>query len=306
MEIADLRTFLVLSDELHFARAAARLYVSPARVSQVIGKLERELGGALFLRTSRRVQLMPLGAEFRGYVVEALAFLDRGVARARELAAGIDDVLQVGYQPVGLLAGAVGLASAYSAASPSSTLKLVAHHSGPDLTALVEMTVDAIMIWVPDGGATTSDCTFRFGRPLARARRHVVLGKGHPQWNRSVIGVNDLACSSLFDLDGALPGTGRSTRSARSVGQIPPQFTSIHDALAEVARGQGALLMTWLEDPTEGVPGMRAIEVEGLPSQTLRLVHRTSDRRPALMRLDAVAAAYFGDQEDRLQVVSAL
>ena len=53
--------FLTLADELHFGRAAQRLHVSTARVSQTIKKLERRIGASLFERTSRRVDLTPIG-----------------------------------------------------------------------------------------------------------------------------------------------------------------------------------------------------------------------------------------------------
>ncbi|MFD1050920.1 LysR family transcriptional regulator, partial [Kibdelosporangium lantanae] len=41
MELRDIEIFLTLADELHFGRAAARLHVSQARVSQAISLQER-------------------------------------------------------------------------------------------------------------------------------------------------------------------------------------------------------------------------------------------------------------------------
>ncbi|MFI7129308.1 LysR family transcriptional regulator [Nonomuraea sp. NPDC050153] len=61
MEIRDIEIFLTLAEELHFGRAADRLHVSQARVSQAINQQERRLGGALFDRTNRRqIRLTPL------------------------------------------------------------------------------------------------------------------------------------------------------------------------------------------------------------------------------------------------------
>ena len=62
MEFRELECFVVLSEELHFARTAERLYLSPGRVSQLVRSLETRIGGRLFHRTSRRVRLTPLGA----------------------------------------------------------------------------------------------------------------------------------------------------------------------------------------------------------------------------------------------------
>ncbi|MER6471098.1 LysR family transcriptional regulator [Streptomyces collinus] len=52
-----LRAFLAVAEELHFTRAAARLYVAQQALSRDVRRLERELGAELFLRTTRQVAL---------------------------------------------------------------------------------------------------------------------------------------------------------------------------------------------------------------------------------------------------------
>jgi DNA-binding transcriptional LysR family regulator len=62
MDLTTVDAFLVLASELHFGRTAERLGLSQPRISRMIRSLEREIGGALFERTSRKVRLTPLGA----------------------------------------------------------------------------------------------------------------------------------------------------------------------------------------------------------------------------------------------------
>ncbi|MDD9382424.1 LysR family transcriptional regulator [Streptomyces sp. ZAF1911] len=75
-----LRAFLAVAEELHFTRAAARLYVAQQALSRDVRRLEQTLGAPLFVRTTRAVELTPDG--------ERLLPLARGVLRAHEELAG--------------------------------------------------------------------------------------------------------------------------------------------------------------------------------------------------------------------------
>jgi len=72
--------FVRVAEEGSFRGAAVRLGVTPAAVSKAIARLERELGAALFQRTSRTVTLTPEGAAFLPRCRDALASLEAGRA----------------------------------------------------------------------------------------------------------------------------------------------------------------------------------------------------------------------------------
>ncbi|MEU6148278.1 LysR family transcriptional regulator [Streptomyces sp. NPDC047081] len=88
MNLRQLECFLMVADELHFGRAAERLHLSPASVSEAIAGLEKAVGSRLFDRTSRRVSLTAHGRAFLADVSQPYAQLERAhtaaLARARQ------------------------------------------------------------------------------------------------------------------------------------------------------------------------------------------------------------------------------
>ena len=65
MDLRQIDCFLAVATDLHFGKAAERLALAQSSVSEAIRSLEQEVGGQLFVRTSRRVQLTPLGEKLR-------------------------------------------------------------------------------------------------------------------------------------------------------------------------------------------------------------------------------------------------
>ncbi|MGW0119552.1 LysR family transcriptional regulator [Streptomyces sp. NPDC003327] len=71
-----LRSFTAVAEELHFTRAAARLFVAQQALSRDVRRLERELGAELFVRTTRQVALTPEGERLLPYARRVLAAHD--------------------------------------------------------------------------------------------------------------------------------------------------------------------------------------------------------------------------------------
>ncbi len=81
-----LRYFVCVADDLHFGRAAERLGMAQAALSQQIRQLEDRVGTRLFDRTTRSVRLTDAGGVFLQNAVHLLAELDATVLETRAAA----------------------------------------------------------------------------------------------------------------------------------------------------------------------------------------------------------------------------
>jgi DNA-binding transcriptional LysR family regulator len=97
VELRHLRYFVSVADELHFARAAQRLFISQPALSQQIRSLEAELGLKLLERNRRGVRLTPEGAAFLAEARAVVRQADHAAAVARALADGATGHLRLSY-----------------------------------------------------------------------------------------------------------------------------------------------------------------------------------------------------------------
>jgi DNA-binding transcriptional LysR family regulator len=83
LDLAQVRAFVATAGELHFGRAATRLFLSQQALSKRIARLEDELGVQLFVRGKHAVELTEAGHRFLPPARQFLADGDRAVAAAR-------------------------------------------------------------------------------------------------------------------------------------------------------------------------------------------------------------------------------
>jgi DNA-binding transcriptional LysR family regulator len=136
MEQLDLRLvryFVVLAEELHFGRAAKRLHIAQPSLSQQIRRLESQLGVALLIRTSRRVELTPAGVALQRQGERLLRDAERTVAATRK--AG-EETLTIGFYGSAAMALLPSTLKAFTRTHPSTpvTIRELLFGSLDDLT----------------------------------------------------------------------------------------------------------------------------------------------------------------------------
>ena len=97
IELRHLRTFLILAEELHFRRAAEKLFLSQPGVSKQIQQLEAQLGVVLLERDRRNVRLTPSGVYLKKQVQQLEGFLEATFAHLQSLEAGLEGEIKIGF-----------------------------------------------------------------------------------------------------------------------------------------------------------------------------------------------------------------
>ena len=72
------KVFYFVATSLSFSEASKKLFISQSAVSQSIKTLEKKLGQALFIRSTKKVQLTPAGALLLKHVEPAMNLITRG------------------------------------------------------------------------------------------------------------------------------------------------------------------------------------------------------------------------------------
>jgi DNA-binding transcriptional LysR family regulator len=96
MEIRQLRRFLVLAEELHFGKAAARLHIAQPALSQELKALEKALGLRLLDRTHNHVSLTDAGRHLQDEAKRVIQAHDAAVTAMEELRSPPNDTLKLG------------------------------------------------------------------------------------------------------------------------------------------------------------------------------------------------------------------
>lgn len=100
IELNHLRCFVAVAEELHFGRAAARLFMTQPPLSRQIHLLEEALGLVLFDRNSRSVRLTDAGRVYYDDAVRILRLSDQAADSARRVARGDAGQVTLGFTAV--------------------------------------------------------------------------------------------------------------------------------------------------------------------------------------------------------------
>ncbi|WP_035847153.1 LysR family transcriptional regulator [Kitasatospora azatica] len=235
----EIETFLALAEELHFGRTAERLRVSTGRVSQVVKKLERAVGAPLFERTSRVVELTPIGRRLAEDLAPLVARFAEAIHRAVEAGRGVTGELRVAFLGEWTAPVLLRAVSLFTERHPDCRVDVREAQLADTRTSLLDGSVDVLIASYPFEGMATGPAVMSEDRVLA-------VAAGHPLAGADSVSIEVLAdypvvqypavTSESFKRD----RTPDRTPSGRPVPQGPAGNT-FSEMLSLVALGRGVL-----------------------------------------------------------------
>ncbi|MFD9411043.1 LysR family transcriptional regulator [Streptomyces sp. NPDC059989] len=215
-----LRGFVAAAEELHFTRAAARLFLAQQALSRDIRRLEQTLGAALFARTTRAVELTADG--------ERLLPLARRVLAAHEELAGAFTAPRALLVDLNTDGPSTGRRVLERARELAPGQELMARFESGLTHAAAE--IAAGRLDVSFGYVQGLDPALRAKlahRPVRYEPLAVLLPEGHPLSARAAVELDALAGETVYAGDGnprTLEWTGlaRELFAGRGIALAPP------------------------------------------------------------------------------------
>jgi DNA-binding transcriptional LysR family regulator len=291
-----LEYFVAVGEELHFGRAAERLVISQPALSRQIAALERQLGVALLVRTSRQVRLTAAGQLLLDESRRVLHHLDWLADVTRQAGRGEVGALRVGFLPSAMVGIVPSILATFRATCPRVQMVLEELLDDEQLRRLADGELDV--------GFTRSlpaDATLA-GETLVTESWVAVLPSDHRLAHEAAIGLAALADEALllWPRSSAADTYDDVIAACRQAGFTPrvapaPPATSVVLLLGMVAAGLGVSI---LADSYRGLrhDGVTYVPLSGPAPTRLLMIWRRGRLSACGARLLDVARAAAGSR----------
>ena len=274
MDLRQLEYVVAVAEELNFTRAAARCHIVQSGLSFQIAKLERELGAAVFERTSRSVRLSPAGEELLPRARRVLEEVARARAEIDRMSGIVRGTLRLGVIPVNH--GSIDLPDVLQ----------TYHRRYPDVDVIVSDVGSLAMVAMIQAGDLDAAFLGLFSDQLPSALSHrlmsveslvAIVADTNPCARRSRVGLAELAATSAFiechhdsglrtQVDLAFERANATRRVSFELGNLPDVAR-----MASLGLGAAVVPASVAETLTPG-PGCRFAVLELNDAQALQAV----------------------------------
>ncbi|MCX4617770.1 LysR family transcriptional regulator [Streptomyces mirabilis] len=276
----DLRYFVAVAEELHFTRAAEKLYVSQPALSKQIRSLERQLGAPLFDRDQHGVRLTPVGAALLPHARAVLAAWAKADDAVRQARAAAQATLVVGMTTSPGRGGLLpAIRSRFTAAHPEIRLKLRQVGWEDPTAGLADRSSDVAFVWLPLADAERYRWVV-----VATEPRLVALPETHPLAGRERVDFADLLDEAFLALPAVAPELRDHWLALDARDGRPPviggEIASADEAYEALVDGLGICLVAAGNVPLLARGGVVVVPVDGISPTHFALAWRADDTRP--------------------------
>ena len=277
IELRQMRYFLAVAEELNFTRAAERLHLAQQALSASIRRLEAQLGVALFVRSTRKVELTAAGEVLVDGARAVVAAAADAIERVHQVAEGRSGRITIGFSTA---AGGIPIVRQimrkFAERAPGVDIRTKEHDFSDPSAGLADASVDVAFIFGPlpvDGLSAVT---------LVKENRLLAIRPEHPLAFRTAVTTDDLR-----DLAWLRVPTDRGTWSAfwfrsEGYGPVGPVIKTADEWVTAIEAGRGVAftMPTVMENFTTA--RITVVPVDGLPPAEVLMAWR-QDRSDALV-----------------------
>ncbi|MFE1784292.1 LysR family transcriptional regulator [Streptomyces sp. NPDC059506] len=268
--IHQLRLVLALSEELHFGRAAARLFITQSALSQQIRGLEKRLGVVLFERSSRAVALTAAGRALLPEIkaaVEAMARLRRAAEVQGRHLSGLVRVGTIGAEAA--MPHTRAVLQALRRRHPRLEIQLLGLNFLDQLGALYRQEADVVFLRPP----VPDDIELHH---LETEPRVACLPSGDPLAALPRLTIDQLAGYPVVDVPARVPRVwwdfwAVDPRPDGTAVRYGPVAADMEALLHSVAQGEAMAFLPAVARDFFHRPGVGYVDVDGLAACTSAL-----------------------------------
>lgn len=290
MELRQLRYFVAVAEELHFARAAARLLIASPSLSQQIKALERDLSVTLFERSSQGVSLTPAGTRLLPLARATLEAADEVVDTARRVSEQRATVLRLGFLAFSLTATTRRLLTEFGREIPTVTVQLRQYEWDDPSAGVLSGATDAALVRPPFTGTERLHLF-----DLATERVYAALPEAHELASQEAVTSarlaqepwleSDLVKDPVFASYWYLRDLPRQLASVRSTAE------TLEEWLSEITFGRGINIVPAGLAEEYRRPGLVFVPISDAPPSRLVLAWRRDDPPTGAVTLAEFAAS---------------
>lgn len=295
----QLRSLVVLSEELHFGRAAERLNMTQPPLSRQIQKLEQELGFELFVRANKKVEITRAGQVFAIEAEKLLIGAESAREIARRIAGGAAGHLSIGLTASGTQSLLGMILERLEVEAPGTEVAVREMVSRDQIQSVLKGAIDLAFIRTePHQPELASLEVLKEPMVAAIGRRHHLAVTSRELAVRELEGERVL----LYDPNEAEYFRSLVSQILEGVRTLPSQqITQIHSMVALVAANQGIALVP-KSTSRLGMPGVVFRPIEGAATRPARLlaVWNRQNSNPALPAAYRVLRSLYSELDSTL------